>query len=363
MNELDDDEYERWFVPTWREREDRIWELYGPSHPPGAPSQHVVSFSQQARAARPGACCYVFRPTDDEHLAQRTTWSYATHGLSMPAAPTKAGERPEWELLLEVDQPSGWEHGLLHLLVETVIDGAEYGFGHRVAFCFARAGHALEPYLGLPEQHGVEPVGPLRWLLLFPHLCPWSPVVTETGSFVLLAATGLTADEFELLDDVDRCGYHLQLLLCERGVGQVTRPERASVLADAAGRSAWGRIRRLSREAAWGELVERFARRPGPADAWPFASPPNEAVYTVAPVLAGTADVVFVSHDAEDGAWQFLDAGGGHLEEARLVSLASIVRIDPSVRALAGLPLGWCATRADATSPWTWAVAPPDEDA
>jgi hypothetical protein len=214
-------------------------------------------------------------------------------------------------------------------------------------------GHLL-PYLGTPEDHGVEPVGSLRWLVLFPHLRPWHQFASQTGTFALLAATGLTADEFALLDDVRRCGYHLQLLLCERGVGQVTVPQRPSVLADPDGERAWERIRQLSPEEAWGELVGRFARPPGRAGAWPFADPPNTAAFTVSSVLEGTAEIVYVSHDEEDGAWQFLDDPDRD-DGAKVVSLHRLLQLDPTLAELASLPLGWHAFRHRPGSPWRWA--------
>ena len=61
--------------------------------------------------------------------------------------------------------------------------------------------------------------------------------------------------------------------------------------------------------------------------------------------------ILYVSHD-EDGYWQFL-CGGTHKEEdARIVSLASILKIDEIIGDLAELDYGEYAEAKDATSDW-----------
>ena len=84
---------------------------------------------------------------------------------------------------------------------------------------------------------------------------------------------------------------------------------------------------------------------------WPFADLPDVAVFTVGAVLSGAA-ILHIQHDEEDGAWQFLDGSDVSYTEARVVSLAEIVRRDPSVTDLADLPLGWQATRASPHQTW-----------
>ena len=68
-------------------------------------------------------------------------------------------------------------------------------------------------------------------------------------------------------------------------------------------------------------------------------------------VLEEHKPILYVSHD-EDGYWQFL-CGGSHKEEdARVVSLASILNIDETMGDLAGLDYGECAEAEDAASDW-----------
>lgn len=95
--------------------------------------------------------------------------------------------------------------------------------------------------------------------------------------------------------------------------------------------------------------------RPGPTiGEWPFADPPNVAVFTTRAIVEEGAWIAFVSHDEEDGAWQFHDAGPGsaEVEEARIVSLRHIVDRDPTLCDILDLPPGGRATRDTPASPW-----------
>lgn len=69
-------------------------------------------------------------------------------------------------------------------------------------------------------------------------------------------------------------------------------------------------------------------------------------------ILDGTAPVRLVTHDEDDDAWQFLDGDHVNEEDARLLSLADMLRLDPSLIPLVNLPPGWYAWRADPDSPW-----------
>jgi hypothetical protein len=88
---------------------------------------------------------------------------------------------------------------------------------------------------------------------------------------------------------------------------------------------------------------------------WLFADPQNVAVITHRRIVKDSHAITYVSHDADDGCWQFLpnlDVGLDS-ESAMLVSLKSIVEIDSSVQQIASLPPGWCAWRAAKGLPWT----------
>lgn len=90
-------------------------------------------------------------------------------------------------------------------------------------------------------------------------------------------------------------------------------------------------------------------------DPWPFDQPRNAATITVWPILRRIEPITFVSHDASDHGWQFLNIGNDkavNMADASVVGLEEIVDLDPSVLELADLPPGWCAWRSDAASPW-----------
>lgn len=88
-------------------------------------------------------------------------------------------------------------------------------------------------------------------------------------------------------------------------------------------------------------------------DSWRFDDPPNVAVFTTRAVVQGGQPILLVTHDEEDGAWQFHSGAEASVEEALVVSLRTIAKLDPSIEELADLPYGWIARRANATSPWT----------
>ena len=90
-------------------------------------------------------------------------------------------------------------------------------------------------------------------------------------------------------------------------------------------------------------------------DEWPFSDPPNVAVFTVQAVFAGTT-IRLVRHDVDEDeceCWQFLTGEPISMSDAMLVGLNTIVKVDPTVRDLADLPVGWQAERESIGDPWT----------
>jgi hypothetical protein len=86
-------------------------------------------------------------------------------------------------------------------------------------------------------------------------------------------------------------------------------------------------------------------------DDWPFEQPPNCAVISICPIVFEAAPILHVTCD--DHGWQFLGLEDARMEDACVVSLAKLLRLDPSIRDLAGLPPGWQAWRRAAGAPWT----------
>jgi hypothetical protein len=95
------------------------------------------------------------------------------------------------------------------------------------------------------------------------------------------------------------------------------------------------------------------------ADAdWPFDLPQNCASFTLRSIVFDGSPMLYVSHDADDHGWQFLDGKPIDIANGALVGLGTIVRHDPSVLELADMPPGWSATRETKDSPWR--RVPPD---
>jgi hypothetical protein len=86
---------------------------------------------------------------------------------------------------------------------------------------------------------------------------------------------------------------------------------------------------------------------------WQFEDPPNVAVLTSRKVVHDRRPILFVSHDADDGAWQFHTGDETPSQDALVVALRSIVKLDPSIEELADLPFGWIASRSSGTAAWT----------
>ena len=95
---------------------------------------------------------------------------------------------------------------------------------------------------------------------------------------------------------------------------------------------------------------------------WKFPDPPHTTAYLSQTVHDGSEPVTYVSHDGDDGAWQFLgdsmSAGGGPV----LSCLHHPIDSDPSLAELADLPLGWCAERERPGEPWVLRELGPEEE-
>ena len=123
-------------------------------------------------------------------------------------------------------------------------------------------------------------------------------------------------------------------------------------------RTAAGR-RDRNRRVSWPPSLSLFAdysrlvKAHRSEDDWPFADPKNVAVFTTTQVLRLRQPILHVSHDAEEGAWQFhTGAQPVSAADAMIVALSEMVEHDPSISELADLPCGWFAERDGVGSPW-----------
>lgn len=87
-------------------------------------------------------------------------------------------------------------------------------------------------------------------------------------------------------------------------------------------------------------------------DIFPFSDAPNTAVFICSHILDGREKILFVSHDADDGAWQFLCGKEHNESDARIVSLKYVLELDPTIGNLKDLPLGYCAERKSKNDKW-----------
>lgn len=85
---------------------------------------------------------------------------------------------------------------------------------------------------------------------------------------------------------------------------------------------------------------------------WPFEDPEDTQVIILERILRGESSLRLVTHDEDDGSWQFLDGDHVFEDDAVIVFLGEIVQFDPSLLSLALLPLGWHAWRDSPAEPW-----------
>jgi hypothetical protein len=86
---------------------------------------------------------------------------------------------------------------------------------------------------------------------------------------------------------------------------------------------------------------------------WPFEAPRDVAVFTTVQIMSQRMPILHVSHDEDDGAWQFHTGGDSQESDARILSLEEITKIDPTILELADLPEGWVADRSQVGDEWT----------
>ncbi|MFL0269324.1 hypothetical protein [Candidatus Clostridium radicumherbarum] len=85
---------------------------------------------------------------------------------------------------------------------------------------------------------------------------------------------------------------------------------------------------------------------------WKFSDAENTAVFTTRQVVNESVPILYVSHDEDDGAWQFHHGSNVSIEDAIIVSLEMMVSLDDTLNQLFDLPLGWIATRKSINDFW-----------
>ena len=83
-----------------------------------------------------------------------------------------------------------------------------------------------------------------------------------------------------------------------------------------------------------------------------FLEEKKTMVITTKNIINQIKDITFVSHDDEDGMWEFLDGDEVDETNAAIVSLFEIVQLDNSINELYELPLGGLAYRNNKNEKW-----------
>jgi len=85
---------------------------------------------------------------------------------------------------------------------------------------------------------------------------------------------------------------------------------------------------------------------------FPFKDSPNAAVITCSHVLEENYPIMYITHDEDDGMWQFLCGGLHNEEHGRVVSLYEMFAHDRSVAEVANMPPGFAAGRSAPDTAW-----------
>lgn len=86
-----------------------------------------------------------------------------------------------------------------------------------------------------------------------------------------------------------------------------------------------------------------------------FQEADNTAVFTTKYVIKENKRITYVTHEEEDGAWQFFsnDEFENYEDVAMIVGLGEIIGLDPSLLELADMPVGHYAIRETMNEKWS----------
>lgn len=80
----------------------------------------------------------------------------------------------------------------------------------------------------------------------------------------------------------------------------------------------------------------------------------DTAVFTTKFVIEDKRTIILVTHDIEDGAWQFFsdDSFDNFEQVAKIVGFQELINMDDSLLQIVDMPLGYSATRKDEFDNW-----------
>jgi hypothetical protein len=246
---------------TWRERSQELERVFGQTEPPDT----VTAFTWNESFLCPGACALTLPPIEasrDPLRQQRNDWLYLSLGLSQPLDRKQVAEERAAgksfsafgiEFAIVTPTAGPWASEVLDYLVRYVVAGDDIQWGDRFPFGFhRRASGELGAYTGNITGTEIVSVNHLRALVFWPLLFPDSTVLTSTGKFLLMAATGITQGEWDYAKQTTSA--HLLLLLCRSGIVQRTLPSRRCLMQTQRWREEAAALERLTPEQCEAEI-------------------------------------------------------------------------------------------------------------
>ncbi len=85
---------------------------------------------------------------------------------------------------------------------------------------------------------------------------------------------------------------------------------------------------------------------------WPFKDKLDVISITTKGIVEEGKTILYVTHDKDDGMWQFHDGTILKEEDARIVSLKEVYELDPSIGNISNIPCGWHAWRDSKDGEW-----------
>lgn len=85
---------------------------------------------------------------------------------------------------------------------------------------------------------------------------------------------------------------------------------------------------------------------------FPFYDAPDTATMICSHIMEKETPILYVSHDEDDGMWQFLCGKTHEIDEAKLVSLKWVFDSDNSIGTLSDMPCGFYAERNSKDDNW-----------
>ncbi len=167
-----------------------------------------------------------------------------TLGLTQPLQP--GGEANRWEFAVRTKTYAKWAHQLFYdLLTYWLSTNGDVTQGYYLPLVFFTNASG-EVCCGLTEEtHGLSLTGSIRGLYFWDD-AERLAFSTSDGGFHLMTAVAVTEDEDRLAQEATP--PHLLLLLRQMDIGQVSDPERSSVLSMANAELEWERIRAMSHD-------------------------------------------------------------------------------------------------------------------